>query len=101
MPDTGEKLLAVVTELCEAGNYEAAFQALMAALHVADEAGDMDLLQRVSQIGANQAAAIDAMDPPHRLSTSAATNRGQTAVFRTLRIHVEAIRARHGRTGVK
>jgi hypothetical protein len=95
-----DALLRLVARLADAGNYEAVFHGLMAALHVADKDGDMALLERALQIGAAQERAVDAIHPPHRLSTRLAMERRQTPLFRTLQTHGESIRARH-RTKVR
>jgi hypothetical protein len=89
-----EELLAAYRRLCESRNYDAAFHILMAVLHLADQGQDMELVDRVADMAAVQADQIDAIAPPHHLSTASASGRGQTPVFRTLGAHAQSIRAR-------
>ena len=92
--DLAEELLAAYGQLCKSGNYDAAFHILMAVLHIADRGEDLALVDRVADMAAKQADAIDAIAPPHHLSTASAAGRGLTPVFRTLGAHAQSIRAR-------
>jgi hypothetical protein len=67
---------------------------LMAVLHIADQGEDMQLVDRVAEMAAVQADEIDAIAPPHHLSTASASGRGQTPVFKMLGIHAQSIKAR-------
>jgi hypothetical protein len=92
--DLTEQLLAAYRRLCESRNYDAAFHVLMAVLHMADRGQDMELVDRVAGMAAVQADEIDAIAPPHHLSTASASGRGQTPVFKMLGIHAQSIKAR-------
>jgi hypothetical protein len=89
-----EGLFAAFRRLCESRNYDAAFHTLMAVLHIADQGEDMELVDRVAGMAAAQADEIDAIAPPHHLSTASASGRGQTPVFKMLGIHAQSIKAR-------
>jgi hypothetical protein len=77
------------------GEFQVAYHTLMAALHVADARADMQALKRIAELAENQEAMIEAVQPPHILSSAKAKNRGQTPVFESLRIHIDAVRVRH------
>ena len=77
------------------GEFQVAYHTLMAALHLADGRGDMEALQRIAQLAQAQQAMVEAVQPPHNLSSAQAKTRGQTPVFESLRIHIDAVRLRH------
>jgi hypothetical protein len=77
------------------GELEVAYHTLMAALHLADGRADMQALQRIAQLAKKQEAMVEAVQPPHMLSSVRAKNRGQTPLFESLRIHIDAVRLRH------
>jgi hypothetical protein len=89
-----EGLVAAFRRLCESRNYDAAFHTLMAVLHIADQGEDMELVDRVAGMAAVQSDEIDAIAPPHHLSTTSAAGRGQTPVFKVLGMHAQSIKAR-------
>ena len=93
-PALYEKLLQLAAEARTAGEYEADYHILMAALHVADGLRDDAAAEEVGRIGAAHGAEVESMRPPHRLSRLRARDRGQTAVFDSLLVHVEAVRSR-------
>ena len=76
------------------GDFEAAYHLLMAALHVADHAANEAALARIGDTAREQAAAVEAVRPPHHLSRHQALARGQTAVFDSFIAHLEAVRLR-------
>ena len=79
------------------GEYEVAYHLLMAALHVADRRRDLHSVDQVGQRAAGQGEEVEAVRPPHQLSRVRAAERGQTALYDSLRLHVDAVRTRlHG-----
>ena len=64
-----ERLMALNGETFGAGQYEAAYHALMAALHLAETQGDDARLLSLARVAAEQGHSIDTLDPPHRLSS--------------------------------
>jgi hypothetical protein len=80
------------------GEFEAAYHTLMAALHIADRQADMPALERIISLAREQQAMVEAVRPPHNLSSAHAKSRGQTPVFESLRIHIDAVRFRHEST---
>ena len=63
------QFLGLNAALFAAGHYEGAYHALMGAMHVAEDAERTDRLTEVAGLARLQRAAIDALTPPHRLST--------------------------------
>ena len=76
-----ERALSLSDECLGAGEYEAAYHALMSALHLATTLGDEALLTRVAEAAAAQGRVVDALKPVHRLSTQEAQSRGHESVF--------------------
>jgi hypothetical protein len=54
------------------GHYAVAYHALMAALHCAEDAGDAARLAEVAGLLRQAKGVVDAIHPPHKLSTRAA-----------------------------
>jgi hypothetical protein len=54
------------------GHYGVAYHALMAALHCAEDAGDAARLAEVAGLLRQVKGVVDAIRPPHNLSTDAA-----------------------------
>src|SRR5262249_47927401 len=84
----------VNTEAFALREFEVAYHALMGALHIADHAGDTDILERVAALAQEQDAALESLHPKHPLSREAAAARRQPAIFATLKVHVDAVRLR-------
>jgi hypothetical protein len=83
-----DQLLDLARTLSAAGHYEATYHALMTALHCAEDAGDPARLAEVAGLFRNHQRAVDAIRPPHKLSTQAAhTGR---SVFETGAVLAEA-----------
>jgi hypothetical protein len=99
MADTGavstwfDRLVAVNGETFAAGHYEAAYHALMAALHVAEDAGDEPRLLEVARIAEEQRRHIDSLAPAHPLSSQVAKARGHEGVY-ALAVRQATVRAR-------
>jgi hypothetical protein len=72
-----------------------AYHLLMAALHPADHAHDLEVLERLADLARKQGGAVEAVQPPHHLSRKLAQVRGQTALFDSFLAHVEAVRPRN------
>src|SRR5262249_10948867 len=66
----------------EAGRYEVAYHALMAALHAAQDVGDLEHLREVGRAAERQQDRIDADGPGHRLSSHEAKKHGAMGIFR-------------------
>src|SRR5687767_8453300 len=64
-----------------AGHYEAAFHALMAAFHIAQDSRDENLLRKVAAVADQQGRQIDVLSPPHRMSSLASGFRGRKSVY--------------------
>jgi hypothetical protein len=92
--ELAEHLVGLSAEAFEAGEHEAAYHLLMAALHIADHAGDADGVQRIAQLAERQSEAIEAISPPHNLSQRWADQRGTSSVYRTLRVYATSVRLR-------
>ena len=76
-----DQTMAVNGEAFAAGHYEAAYHALMAALHLAQDLGDETRLRNVSQVAGQQRQTIDSLVPAHRLCSQEARSRGHESVF--------------------
>lgn len=88
------RILELETDAVRAQEFEASYHLLMAALHIAAVAGDREGLDGIAERARQRAGAVEAVRPPHRLSRLRAQERGQTALFDSLMIHVEAAKAR-------
>lgn len=89
-----EEILALNRRAAARGDFEVAYHLLMAALHAADDAADEAVLTRIGDLAREQAAAVEAVRPPHHLSRHQAQVRGQTTVFDSFLAHVDAVRLR-------
>ena len=78
------RLLAISREAHAGGAHEAAYHALCAAMHAADDAGDPRALAEIGREAAAQIAWIDAHAPSHRLSTASARQREHPGVYAML-----------------
>lgn len=88
------RLLALGEEAVDAGDFETSYHALMAALHAAERARDLDAVRRVGEAAAAHEARLEAIVPAHPLSAAWAARRGTRPVHRTLRVHVDSVRLR-------
>jgi hypothetical protein len=66
------QLLEFAHTLSAAGRYEATYHVLMSALHSAEDAGDAARLAEVAGLFRQHKRVIDAILPPHHLSTRSA-----------------------------
>lgn len=70
--------------------YEVAYHALAAALHVACDDADLERISDVRRIALRQSTWIDTHRPEHRLSSSSASARGRKSMFSMLERQAEA-----------
>ncbi|HKT61608.1 MAG TPA: hypothetical protein VJQ46_16245 [Gemmatimonadales bacterium] len=78
----------------DAGLAEAGFHALTAAMHCAEATASHEQLRLVLQRAELRQRQIDAIQPPHRLSSTQAGWRAHTPVFASLAITANAIMVR-------
>jgi hypothetical protein len=79
--DLYDRLMAASGEALAAGHYGAAYHALMAAMHCAEEADDVPRLLDVARVAEEQREVVDALEPAHRLSSRIAQGRGRESIF--------------------
>jgi hypothetical protein len=89
-----DEILALNRRAAASGDFETAYHLLMAALHCAERTIQEPALASISAVAKEQAAAVEAIRPPHQLSRQQAATRGQTSVFDSLQAHIEAVRLR-------
>ena len=77
--DAYGELIALARSLSAGGHYEATYHALMAALHCAEETGDLAQLVGVGKLFSEHKQVVDALEPPHKLSTR--SSHGARSVF--------------------
>jgi hypothetical protein len=75
------QLMRINSEAFDAGHYEVAYHALMASLHAAQDAGDVEHLRAVERTAEQQQDRIDADAPNHRLSSHQAKKHGAMGIF--------------------
>lgn len=73
------QLVDLARSVAAAGHFGAAYHALMSAVHLAEDAGDTTRLAAVADMLRHYKGVVDALRPPHRLSTQAA--HGGRSVF--------------------
>ena len=78
------RLLAMSRTAHARGQHAVAYHALAAAMHAADDAGDLDALAEVGREAAAQIAWIDRFEPEIRLSTSSARRHDHPGVYAML-----------------
>lgn len=88
-----DRLMAINAELFADGHFEAAYHALMAALHLAEDAEQEERLLEVSRVAERQRDHIDGLKPPHVLSSESARSRGHDSVY-ALAVRQATVRAR-------
>jgi hypothetical protein len=94
-PDDLVDRLLTLSDAAEAvGSYEAAYHAVMAALHMADHARDIEQVERVARYALVQEQRLEAVEPPHRLAHDAAEQRGTLPLYRNFQVHADAVRSR-------
>jgi hypothetical protein len=79
--DLYDRLMAASGEAMAAGLHGAAYHALMAALNVAQDSKDISRLQEIAIEAEEQRRFVDALDPPHRLSSKMGRGRDMVSVF--------------------
>jgi hypothetical protein len=89
-----ESLMTISADLAASSCYEAAYHSASAAMHLADDLGDLQRFRRVESLVSGQHAAINLLVPEHYLSSRAAAARGTTAIYISLLMEVHAIRVR-------
>jgi len=89
-----DRLFAIAKEVGDRGHFEVAYHALMAALHAAEVERNVEAVQRIKRLGAEQERVIETLRPVHPLSHSAARERGTNSVYHTLQIHADTVRLR-------
>jgi hypothetical protein len=92
-----EELFQTLLQLNEvtfaSAQYEAAYHALMAALHIAQDSQDARGLLVIVARAKEQQGSIDDLAPGHRLSSGSAASRGQKSVYE---VAAEQARAQAG-----
>lgn len=78
------QLVAISRAAHAAGQHEVAYHSLMAALHAARDAEDVDGIAESVHEAREQIAWIDAHRPEHRLSTASAGKHNHPGVFEML-----------------
>jgi hypothetical protein len=73
--DLYEQLVMLSQEALAAGHYEAAYHALTAAMHVADDTSDAERLREVARLARVQRDHIDRAAPGHRMASGSAPER--------------------------
>ena len=77
-----QQLMAINEASFADGRYEVAYHALMAALHAAQDASDVEHLRAVERAAEQQQVRIDAEAPSHRLSSHEAKKHGALGIYR-------------------
>ena len=78
----------------EAGRFDVGYHLLAAALHAAEELQSAEMLTAVLELSQKRQKAVDSFQPNHRLSTHAATRRGNTAQYTALAAIATSVRGR-------
>ena len=89
-PSLTTRLLALSREAHQRRQHAVAYHALTAAMHDADDAGDVEALAEVGREAAAQIAWIDRFEPAHRLSTPSARRHDHPGVYAMLARQVAA-----------
>lgn len=85
-----ERLLALGREAHHTGHHETAYHALTAAMHAAEDAGDVRALAEIGREVEAQIAWIDRHAPQHRLSTASARRHHHPGVYAMLARQIAA-----------
>jgi hypothetical protein len=91
--DLFPQLVAISQQAFTGVHYEAAYHALAAALHYAQDTGSAEQLEEVSRMAGAQLAYIDANAPDSVMSSQAATDRHGVDLLATLK-NIASARAR-------
>ena len=91
-----EQLLAASRDAHARQQHEVAYHALTAAMHAADDAGDVSALAEVAREAEAQIAWIDRHAPTHRLSSNSARAHNHPGVYAMLVRQTAAHRQMHG-----
>jgi hypothetical protein len=89
-----DRLLELAAEAGALDQHEVAYHALMAALHAAEETGDVGNVARVESVADAENRRVEACVPPHNLSSVMAAARGTQSLYSSFHTHAEALRAR-------
>src|SRR5262245_40379596 len=89
-----ERLMAAAREAFDAGLYEAAYHAVMAALHAAESGGDEPGVATAGETAVEFERRLDAANPGHRMASLYAQAHGGTPLFLMARTHADAVLAR-------
>jgi hypothetical protein len=89
-----DRLLELAGEAGGLGHHEVAYHALMAALHAAEDSGDVGNVDRVQSAANAENKRVEARVPPHNLSSVMASARGTQSLYSSLHTHAQAMRAR-------
>lgn len=88
MADSGRtiqhRLLLLARDAHAGGHHEAAYHALAAALHAAEDGRDLPTVMEIVREAAAQLAWLDRHLPEHRMSTSSASVLGQAGGYQAL-----------------
>jgi hypothetical protein len=75
------------------GQFEVAYHLLAAALHAAQDAGDVVGIEQIIALAEQQESAVDAIDPSHSMSSERAHQRGNPSLYQSLISTANAKRA--------
>jgi hypothetical protein len=76
-----DRCLAQSEAAFAAGHVEVCYHLLMAALHCAEDAGDVGRLAEVARLCRERVQSIDEHDPAHRWSSGSSVRRGTPNLF--------------------
>jgi hypothetical protein len=87
-----QRSITSARDIAEGGHFGAAYHAAMTALHCAEDAEDPVRLAEVAGVLQHLRQSVDAIEPPHRLSTRRA--RSGRGIFELGEAEAEAVIAR-------
>ncbi|HET9224030.1 MAG TPA: hypothetical protein VFO07_16070 [Roseiflexaceae bacterium] len=91
MGELYEQLIAL-SEIAFAGeHYEAAYHALVAAMHTAYDDGNPDGIEMAKRMAQEQIDWLDAYRPNHTTGSTAAMHRGQRSIYESLQLQADAM----------
>jgi hypothetical protein len=89
--DLYEQLIAL-SEVAFAGeHYEAAYHALIGAMHMAYDQGNPDGIEAVKRMAQDQLGWLDSYRPHHTTGSTAAMHRGQRSIYESLQLQADAM----------
>ena len=89
-----QHLLQLHGDAFDAQRFEMAYHLLAAALHLAEEFGDPELVGELEVLAGKRQGSIDKIQPEHRISSASARLRGTLPVFTSLAHTAAAARVR-------